>query len=133
MKTESNINQTTGKKLLRIIWKSLPFLVVLLAILFVILPLGKRISSKKMELAQKQANEKSDTKALTNVITMELIPAMVMEKLSLPGVAKPWISLEVVSEIRGKILNKKVTEGLQVNKDDILAVIDKSDYQNAYD
>ena len=86
-----------------------------------------------MELAQKQANEKSDTKALTNVITMELIPAMVMEKLSLPGVAKPWISLEVVSEIRGKIVNKKVTEGLQVNKDDILAVIDKSDYQNAYD
>ncbi len=133
MKTESNINQTTGKKLLRIIWKSIPFLVVLLAILFVILPLGKRISSKKMELAQKQANEKSDTKALTNVITMELIPAMVMEKLSLPGVAKPWISLEVVSEIRGKIVNKKVTEGLQVNKDDILAVIDKSDYQNAYD
>lgn len=133
MKTESNINQTTGKKLLRIIWKNIPFLVVLLAILFVILPLGKRISSKKMELAQKQANEKSDTKALTNVITMELIPAMVMEKLSLPGVAKPWISLEVVSEIRGKIVNKKVTEGLQVNKDDILAVIDKSDYQNAYD
>ena len=133
MKTESNINQTTGKKLLRIIWKSIPFLVVLLAILFVILPLGKRISSKKIEFAQKQANEKSDTKALTNVITMELIPAMVMEKLSLPGVAKPWISLEVVSEIRGKILNKKVTEGLQVNKDDILAVIDKSDYQNAYD
>ena len=133
MKTESNINQTTGKKLLRIIWKSIPFLVVLLAILFVILPLGKRISSKKMELAQKQAHEKSETKALTNVITMELIPAMVMEKLSLPGVAKPWISLEVVSEIRGKIINKKVTEGLQVNKDDILAVIDKSDYQNAYD
>lgn len=133
MKTESNINQTTGKKLLRIIWKSLPFLVVLLAILFVILPLGKRISSKKIEFAQKQANEKSDTKALTNVITMELIPAMVMEKLSLPGVAKPWISLEVVSEIRGKIVNKKVAEGLQVNKDDILAVIDKSDYQNAYD
>lgn len=133
MKTESNINQTTGKKLLRIIWKNIPFLVVLLAILFVILPLGKRISLKKMELTQKQANEKSDTKALTNVITMELIPAMVMEKLSLPGVAKPWISLEVVSEIRGKIVNKKVTEGLQVNKDDILAVIDKSDYQNAYD
>ena len=133
MKTESNINQTTGKKLLRIIWKNIPFLVVLLVILFVILPLGKRISSKKMELAQKQAHEKSDTKALTNVITMELIPAMVMEKLSLPGVAKPWISLEVVSEIKGKVVNKKVTEGLQVNKDDILAVIDKSDYQNAYD
>lgn len=121
-----------GAKMLKLFWKSMPFIIVLLVIALVILPLGKQISAKKAALADKLANEKAISKALTNVITMELMPAMLMEKLSLPGVAKPWISLEVVSEIRGKITSKLITEGHQVNKGDILAIIDKSDYQNSY-
>ena len=133
MKTKSDPAKTLGRKILKLIWKSIPFAVVLLVIGLIILPLGKKISAKKTELAEKQSNEKALAKTLTNVITMELIPAMIMEKISLPGVAKPWISLEVVSEIRGKIVTKKVKEGRHINKGDILAVIDKSDYQNSFD
>ena len=133
MKTKSDPAKTLGRKILRLIWKSIPFAVVLLVIGLIILPVGKKISAEKADLAEKQSTEKAITKALTNVMTMELVPAMVMEKLSLPGVAKPWISLEVVSEIRGKVVNKKVIEGRHVNKGDVLAVIDQSDYQNAYD
>ncbi|MCK5837268.1 MAG: efflux RND transporter periplasmic adaptor subunit [Desulfobacula sp.] len=133
METNSDTNETIGKKILKLIWKTIPFFVVLLVILLIILPLGKKISAKKADLSEKQSKEKAVTKALTNVITMELIPGMVMEKISLPGIAKPWISLEVVSEIRGKVINKNVIEGRRVNKGDILAVIDKSDYQNSYD
>jgi len=133
METNSDTNETIGKKILKLIWKTIPFFVVLLVILLIILPLGKKISAKKADLAERQSKEKVVTKALTNVITMELIPAMVMEKISLPGIAKPWISLEVVSEIRGKIVNKNVNEGRRVNKGDILAVIYKGDYQNSYD
>lgn len=123
---------TAGKKIRRFIWKCIPFITVLLIIGLIILPLSKKIAAKKADLLEKQSREKAGTKALTNVITMELIPALIMEKLSLPGVAKPWISLEVVAEVKGKIVSKKVIEGRQVNKGDILAVIDKSDYQNAY-
>jgi RND family efflux transporter MFP subunit len=133
MEVKSDIKESIGRKILKLIWKTIPFFVVLLVILLIILPLGKKISAKKADLAEKQSKEKAVAKALTNVITMELIPGMVMEKISLPGIAKPWISLEVVSEIRGKVVNKKVTEGRHVNKGDILAVIDKSDYQNSYD
>lgn len=133
METKSNPTQPIGRKILKLTWSSIPFVVVLLLILLVILPLGKIISAKKTELAEKQSKETAGAKSLTNVVTMELTPSMVMEKLSLPGVAKPWISLEVVSEIRGKIVSKKVTEGRRVNKGDVLAVIDKSDYQNSYD
>ena len=133
MKTKSDPAKTLGRKILRLIWKSIPFAVVLLVIGLIILPLGKKISAEKAELAQKQSNEKAVTKALTNVMTMELVPAMIMEKLSLPGVAKPWVSLEVVSEIRGKVVSKKVTQGRHVNIGDVLAVIDQSDYQNSYD
>lgn len=133
METKSDASETIKRKLLRLVWKTTPFLVVLLAISLIILPLNKKISEKKAAFAEQQSKEKATEKALTNVITMELIPAMVMEKLSLPGVAKPWVSLEVVSEVTGKIVNKKVIEGHNVKKGDILAVIDKRDYQNAYD
>jgi len=133
METKPNSKKIIGRKILRLIWKVIPFVIVLLVIGLIILPLGKKISEKKLALAQKQSNETAIVKSLTNVITMEVIPAMVMEKLSLPGVAKPWVSLEVVSETKGKVVSKKITEGRHVNKGDILAVIDKSDYQNSFD
>ncbi|MCP3872723.1 MAG: efflux RND transporter periplasmic adaptor subunit [Desulfobacteraceae bacterium] len=128
----SNKEETTERSLLKIIWKSIPFLSVVLVCLLIIIPLYFLIESKKEALAKRQSSEKTIEKSLTNVVTMELIPSMVMEKLSLPGVVKPWVSLEIVTEITGKVIDKKVTEGRRVNKGDILAVIDKSDYQNAY-
>lgn len=124
--------ETFKRKILKLVWKLIPFALVLLLIGLIILPLSKKISAKKAALAEKQSKEKTVAKALTNVITLELEPALIMEKITLPGIAKPWISLEVVAEIKGKIVYKKATEGLRVNKGDILAVIDKSDYQNAY-
>ena len=125
--------QTISRKFLRLAWKAIPFVTVLLVIGLVILPIGKKISATKKALAEKQSREKAEARALANVVTLELVPAMVMEKISLPGVAKPWISLDVVSEIRGKVVNKKMHEGRHVNKGDVLAIIDKSDYQNLYD
>jgi membrane fusion protein (multidrug efflux system) len=121
------------RTLLRFTWHSIPFVTVVLVIALVILPLNKKISAKKEELAQQQTRQIKETKALTNVITMEILPDLIMEKIILPGVAKPWISLELVSEIRGKIVTKKISEGIRVKQEDILAVIDKRDYQNNYD
>ncbi len=132
MKNSTDTSQRVRRKILWFIWKIIPFIVVLLVIGLIILPLGKKISAKKADLAEKQSREKTVAKALTNVITMELVPAMIMEKLSLPGVAKPWVSLEVVSEIRGKVVNKKVTQGRHVHIGAVLAEIDQSDYQNSY-
>jgi RND family efflux transporter MFP subunit len=133
METTPDTPKPMGRKIRRLIWKLIPFTVVLLIIGLIVLPLGKKISTRKADLAEKQSKEKTSAKSLTNVVSMVLEPAMVMEKLSLPGIAKPWISLEVVSEIKGTIVNKKMTEGRQVNKGDILAVIDKRDYKNSYD
>lgn len=132
MESRPNDTRTTGNILLRLIWKIIPFLTVMLIILLIVLPLGKKISEKKEALAENQSQGKTVEKALTNVITMAIEPSLIKEKISLPGVVKPWISLQVVSEIRGKIVDKKIMEGRHVNKGDILAVIDAGDYQNAY-
>jgi len=130
---EKNLNntQTLGNKLFRLIRKTLPFLAVVLIIFLIALPLGKKIAEKKEALAENQSREISE-KALTNVITMPVEPSLIREKISFPGVVKPWISLQLVSEIKGKIVDKRIMEGRRVNKGDILALIDAGDYQNAY-
>ncbi len=132
MESTLHNKKSFGRKILRLTWNIFPFLIVALAILLIALPLGKKISSKKEALAKKQASQETSSKALTNVITMGIEPGLIQEKISFPGVAKPWITLEVVAEVRGKVTHKNIAEGRRVNKGDILAVIDKSDYQNAY-
>jgi RND family efflux transporter MFP subunit len=121
------------RTMLRFIWKSIPIITVALVIALVIFPLSKKISARKADLAEQQSHQMNAAKAPTNVITMEMIPGMVMEKISLPGVAKPWISLTVAAEVKGKIDTKKIDEGTRVQKGDILAIIDRRDYQNHYD
>ncbi|MEN8211196.1 MAG: biotin/lipoyl-binding protein, partial [Thermodesulfobacteriota bacterium] len=123
---------TMRRQILRLVWRVIPFFTILVICLFIILFLFSMMETKKQAIARKLADQKASPRALINVITLEMIPGLLQEKLSLPGIAKPWISLNVVAEVRGKIVSKKVWEGRYVKKGDILAVIDKSDYNNAY-
>jgi RND family efflux transporter MFP subunit len=120
------------RSFLRFIWHSFPIIIVILIVGLVIFPLGKRISAQKADLAQKQSHQMRQAKALTNVITMGIHPDMVMEKISLPGMAKSWIKLKVAAEVKGKV-SKRIEKGTRVHKGDVLAVIDTRDYQNHYD
>ncbi len=104
MNTQSQVSETVVRKILKFIWKAVPFVVTVLIVGIIILLLGRTIAAKKAELAEQQSREQTVTKPLTNVVTLQIIPGVLKEKLSLPGVAKPWISLEVVSEIKGKII-----------------------------
>jgi RND family efflux transporter MFP subunit len=131
MEKNLSIPPAAGNKIFRLIRKILPFLAVLLIIILITLPLGKKIAEKKEALAENQSRQTAE-KPLTNVITMAVEPSLIREKISFPGVVKPWISLHLVSEIKGKIVDKRIMEGRRVNKGDILALIDAGDYQNAY-
>ncbi len=131
-KSESG-DACTARKLLRTARKGLPLFAVVLISLLIIWPLSLKIEARKESIAQRQAAAVSDKKAAVNVVTMAVEPGLLQEKISLPGVVKPWISLDVVSEVTGKVVHKEVTEGSRVEKGDVLAVIDKSDYRNARD
>ncbi len=116
-----------------ILKKALPLFIVISSVLLASFFLHSMILAKQDTIEQLQAQEKSSEKSFTNVVTMAVEPGLIREKINLPGQVKPWISLEVVSEVTGKIVQKKISKGQTVNKGDILAVIDKRDYQNAYD
>jgi RND family efflux transporter MFP subunit len=124
--------KSISRIILRLIWQGFPFAVVMVIIALVIVPLFGKINAQKADLAEQQALQIKDARALTNVVTMAVQPELVMEKISLPGVAKPWIILNVVAEVKGKIVTKGVEEGARVKKGDVLAVIDRRDYQHNY-
>jgi membrane fusion protein, multidrug efflux system len=118
---------------LRVVWHGIPFAAVALAVVFVILPLGRMITAEKALVAEQQSRQVQNAEAVTRVITLEMVPEDMAETISLPGVARPWKLLEVVAEVAGKIVEKNMDDGTVVAEGDVLAVIDKRDYQNAHD
>jgi RND family efflux transporter MFP subunit len=85
--------------------------------------------SKALEAEKKAALKESD--ASVNVVTMEVIPESIRDRINLPGVVEPWVKLKILSEVRGKIIQKIMDEGAEVRKGDIIAIIDSRDYENA--
>ena len=113
--------------------KFIPFLILVLIIIAIVFPLSNKIKNKKQALILSQSEDQLTAKALTNIITFAPELSRLTEKISFPGIVKPWISLKVLAEIRGKIVEKAVEKGQYVNKGDVLAIIDNTDYQNTYD
>ncbi len=112
--------------------KKLPFAVFILLIAVILSFMMEKISLHKAELKKAQAEQIKEPPALANVITMAVFPGRVAEEISLPGVAKPWISLTVSAEVGGKVVKKLVSEGQYVNKGDVIAFIDSRDYEYNY-
>lgn len=121
----------SDKKWLRRIWGTLPslflvFLVTLIVILFV------RIKSEQEILAaEKQAQMKKEEPDI-NVVAMKLVPMSIKDSINFPGNIEPWIRLNVVSEVKATVSEKRVEEGESVKKGQIIARLDSREYQNQY-
>ncbi|MGD2269543.1 MAG: efflux RND transporter periplasmic adaptor subunit [Desulfobacterales bacterium] len=116
------------KKFLR---TSLPavFLVLIVAVIgilvFVIASQLKAIKARNLAKLKKGRPE-------VNVVTLKLVPSRIRDRINLPGVTEPWIKLQLVAEVSGKVIEKVVKEGMSVATGDIIAKIDSRDYKNAY-
>jgi len=133
MTPTSRVWPAVKRTFLRLVWHGFPFVVLAVVVAFVVVPLGRKISAQKADLAARQSRQVQAVDQAARVITLEMVPETLAEVISLPGVAKPWKSLEVVSEVGGRIIEKNMDDGTVVNREDVLAVIDPRDYQNAYD
>ena len=116
---------------LRRLWSALPTFFFLLLVC-VISILSVQIKSQGEIIKAKKAEGLHRTRPKTNVVVLKLTPGLVRERIDLPGTVKPWISLRVVAEVRGRIVEKRVEEGQTVRKGDVLATIDTRDYRNAH-
>jgi membrane fusion protein, multidrug efflux system len=104
-------------------------LIVLVGLIFV---LGGWIVTQGKILKEKKAGELRENQAPVNVVVLNVSPGPMKESINLPGILRPWISLNVVSEVRGKIIAKNVKQGQMVSKGQVLAKIESRDYRNAY-
>ena len=132
METETSPSKPVNARrpLLQRLWGFFPTGIVILLVGAIFL-LSGRIQSEGEVIKKRTAEELRSERAATNVITLEMVPGVLRERLSLPGTVRPWKALNVVAEVSGKIVEKRVSEGQPVRKGDILARIDERDYKNA--
>jgi RND family efflux transporter MFP subunit len=130
MQNLSNLSETARKGLRRL-FGSLPLL-SLLAMVGVIVVLQSWIASEGKSLQDAKAAALAKAPEPINVVALEVRPAPLWDRISLPGVVRPWVALKVVAEVPGKIVAKKVAEGQNVEQGAVLALIDDRDYRNAH-
>lgn len=120
-----------GKKWLKKIWGTLPSLFLILLIIIIVILFG-RIQSESARLESEKKSQLKQNQPDVNVVTLELVPMPIRDRINLPGIVEPWVKLDVLTEATGKVIKKEVEEGHSVNKGDVIAVLDSRDYQNAF-
>ncbi len=128
---EKQIIETPAGKWLRRIWGALPSLFLTALIVVAVMLFGRIQSESKLLEEQKKAQMRQKQPDV-NVVTLELAPAPIRDRINLPGITQPWVKLDVLTEVSGKVAKKAVEEGNSVRKGDVIAVFDSRDYQNAY-
>lgn len=113
------------------VWGLLPTLSVFFLIGLIVI-LAVQIKSEGKIVKERAKSEMRRDRAKINVVTMQMTPDQLQDKISFPGYVKPWVNLTVVAEVRGNIVEKTVAEGVRVNKGDVIARIDSRDYENAF-
>ncbi len=109
-----------------------PPLLVLLLLIAVIVILQTWIRSEGRTIEAQKASAQAKAQPPTNVVVLELKPGTIQDRINLPGVVHPWVTLKMSAEVRGKIIEKKVQEGSFVSKGTVIAMIDDRDYRNAH-
>jgi membrane fusion protein (multidrug efflux system) len=120
----------------KIVWfflSNLPGFLFILLLLGVALFLGEQIKEKKILLEEELKAASAGGVPAVNVVTLQLKPTMLRDKINLPGVVQPWTRLEVKAQVAGKIEEILVQEGDQVKKGQLIARIESKDYQIALD
>lgn len=112
------------------ILRKLPYLtVVVLLVISLLLGVTYLVKKNQLEAAN---SETSNTQELVNVVALTLEPTTIKDRINLPAVVEPWLKLNIMAEVRGKVVQKAVEEGANVKKGDLIAVLDNRDYMNAY-
>lgn len=97
-----------------------------------LLVLGMCSQSKKEGLEKERNSAVKETLPPIQVVTLEMKPGKIRDRLSLPGTLAPWVTLSVSSEAAGMIVKKNVEVGDRVSRGAVLAEIDGEKYRNAY-
>jgi len=105
-------------------------LLILLVLIFIAVGLGARVKNEKNRLLEEKSNAVSQERPPVNVVVQELVPALLRDRLNLPGMVEPWEDLNILAEVSGMVAEVLVEEGEHVNQGDLIVQLDASDYEN---
>lgn len=124
-----NNSKKGSRKVFKVIWGSIPWLVVLVLLVLAVM-FGIRIFRESKRIKQERLAAYIENRPPVNVVTQVARPVKIVDRINLPAVIAAWEDLTIFAEVSGKIISLSVEEGDNVNKGDILALIDKRDYEN---
>ncbi len=118
--------------LLFFLWRNMPrFLLLGMLILFGYLTIT--VSEQKTRIINEKAQALAQEQPVTNVITLEIVPQTITDRINLPGATEPWTDLNLHSKINGTIEKVFVTEGEKIAKGAPIAQVEEIDYRIALD
>ena len=113
----------------RRLWAKLPIIFLFLLIICIGV-LFSQIKSKKETLQAEQEAALKNIEPQVNVVTLELLPREMVDKINFPGRVIPFMEVNVLAEVRGQVTKRHVDQGVVVKKGDLLATLDARDYEN---
>ncbi|MCP3678647.1 MAG: efflux RND transporter periplasmic adaptor subunit, partial [Deltaproteobacteria bacterium] len=116
----------------RRIWGALPALTLLLLII-IIVGFSVKIKGDAKRLKAEKLAEILLKRPPVNVVVQELVAGTIRDRVNLPGVVEPWVRLDLMSEIHGRVIEVAVKEGETVVKGDVILRVDPRDYLNTLD
>ncbi|MCW5206133.1 efflux RND transporter periplasmic adaptor subunit [Desulfobulbus sp. F5] len=120
----------------KIVWF---FLHNLPGFLFILLLLGlaaltnEKIKEKRAMLEEELKNATAVETPPINVVTLQLKPTVMRDKINLPGKVEAWTQLQLMAKVSGSIEEIFVREGERVKKGQLIARIETKDYQITLD
>jgi len=124
-----DMNYTRKERFLKRIWGMLPSLFVVLLII-VIVVMSSRIRTEGERIKEEKLASMHRERPPVNVVTLNVSPMPVQDRLDLPAQVEAWVELKVSAEVSGKVVGVPLLEGAHVKKGDVIAVIDARDYEN---
>ncbi len=116
------------KKILKSLWGSFPWFVVLLLFAFLV-TMGFILLEKKTQLEEAKKAAMKEQVPPVRVITLTLEPDVLADKINLPATVESFENLWVNTEVSGQVIRVPVKEGQTIEKGQVLVELDDRDYQ----
>jgi membrane fusion protein (multidrug efflux system) len=124
-----NKNKSNTKtKILRFIWGIVPWIIVIIIVIFIV-NMGARIIEKKHKIEEdKKAALKKEVPAV-RVITLTLEPRRLVDAINLPAQVEAFEEVWVKSEVPGQVVEVRVKDGQMVKRGQVLVKLDDRDFR----
>ncbi|MFC1822480.1 efflux RND transporter periplasmic adaptor subunit [Thermodesulfobacteriota bacterium] len=113
--------------ILRFIWGVIPWLIVAAIVAFIV-SMGGQLKEKKAALAKAKKEAIKKETAAIRVITLNLKPERLEDKINLPANVVPYENLWLKAEVPGQVVKVMVEEGQFIKKGQVLVHLDDRDY-----